>query len=321
MSESPRCCPHCSADLIATSDGSCRQCRKPLPEDILKLLPRHPEASAPTAAPRSTGSVKVTLDLTQLLQDGAITQDEFDRLVRLSRADTKRLSFSIFTTLSVIAVAAGIIGLFPGFFEALARALFELLGSRGLHLLVVLLVGVGASRLDSGFMAAACAVSILTFVGDSGLFYTHASYFVAISEPALTIALFAALAYASFALAAGQTPQRQRLLIIFSRTCVFIVNLAFWVGSLWGCKMLDIDIPDWAFAGGWAIALIATGAWAASHDKRWVVNATAVFGSIHFYTQWFERLGATPGTLLLAGVSALGVLHALRRYNSDPQRA
>jgi iron complex transport system permease protein len=29
-------------------------------------------------------------------------------------------------------------------------------------------------------------------------------------------------------------------------------------------------------------------------NRRWLVNLVALFAGIHFYTQWFERLGATP---------------------------
>ena len=32
-------------------------------------------------------------------------------------------------------------------------------------------------------------------------------------------------------------------------------------------------------------------------------------------TQWFERLGASPGSLLCAGIAALGILYGFREYN------
>jgi iron complex transport system permease protein len=46
--------------------------------------------------------------------------------------------------------------------------------------------------------------------------------------------------------------------------------------------------------------------WAVRANRRWVVNLAAVFGAIHFYTQWFERLGATPVSVLVGGVLVLG---------------
>jgi iron complex transport system permease protein len=46
-----------------------------------------------------------------------------------------------------------------------------------------------------------------------------------------------------------------------------------------------------------------------------VVNLVAVFAAIHFYTQYFERLGASPGTIVTAGLAAIGIALALVRYN------
>ena len=37
--------------------------------------------------------------------------------------------------------------------------------------------------------------------------------------------------------------------------------------------------------------------------------------AIHFYTQWFEHLGATPGTVLVAGLLAMGIALGLRYFN------
>ena len=74
-------------------------------------------------------------------------------------------------------------------------------------------------------------------------------------------------------------------------------------------------IPDWVFVIGWTIGLIATGVRAARSNRRWVVNLLAVFGTIHFYTQYFERLGASPGSILAAGLVAIGIAMSIARYN------
>lgn len=259
--------------------------------------------------------MKVTLDLTKLFAEGKISQEEYDRFVVLSKKETKLHAFAIFMVLAVIAVVAGIVGLFPELFKSIGTALLELFGARGLHLLVILLAGVGAVIADSGFFAALCALGIMTFIGDAGMFYSHAAYFVAIQEPALTVVIFSIPAYASYIVSPQLEMKYQRVTIIFSRTCIFIVNMAFWIGSLWGSKLGDTQISDLFFSIGWAVALIGVGAWAAMQDRRWVVNTIAVFGSIHFYTQWFERLGASPGSLLSAGAIALGILYGFREYN------
>ena len=72
-----------------------------------------------------------------------------------------------------------------------------------------------------------------------------------------------------------------------------------------------VVIPDWVFAVVWAIALIGVGVWGAMVNRRWVVNIAAVFAAIHFYTQWFERLGASPVSILLGGLILLGVAFGL----------
>jgi hypothetical protein len=106
--------------------------------------------------------------------------------------------------------------------------------------------------------------------------------------------------------------------IAAARTGVFLVNLGFWIGSLWGD---DPDrggqvIADWVFAAAWAIALLMAGVWAWRRNRRWLLNVVAVFGGIHFYTQWFERLGASPAAVLIAGLLALTFAFALRALNA-----
>lgn len=80
-------------------------------------------------------------------------------------------------------------------------------------------------------------------------------------------------------------------------------------------KQGDLIVPDWLFAVLWAAALISTAVWAAKQNRRWVLNTMAAFGAIHFYTQWFERLGATPATVLIAGLLALGLAIGIWNFN------
>jgi iron complex transport system permease protein len=55
--------------------------------------------------------------------------------------------------------------------------------------------------------------------------------------------------------------------------------------------------------------------WAAREGWRFVLNLAAVFGGIHFYTQWFEYLGATSVSVLAAGVLVLVFAVLLWRLN------
>ena len=61
--------------------------------------------------------------------------------------------------------------------------------------------------------------------------------------------------------------------------------------------------------------LIGAALWAMRANRRWLVNIVAVFGAIHFYTQWFERLGATPLSVLLGGLLMLAFALALWGFN------
>ena len=65
----------------------------------------------------------------------------------------------------------------------------------------------------------------------------------------------------------------------------------------------------------WAVLLLGIGIWAVRANRRWVVNTAAAFGAIHFYTQWFERLGAQPWAIIIAGLIVVAIAVALWRYN------
>ena len=54
---------------------------------------------------------------------------------------------------------------------------------------------------------------------------------------------------------------------------------------------------------------------AARTNRRWVVTTAAVFAAIKFYTQWFERLGAEPWAIIVAGLTVVAIAIALWRYN------
>jgi len=128
----------------------------------------------------------------------------------------------------------------------------------------------------------------------------------------------------------------QQLAIIFARVSLILVNFGFWIGSLWGdypgetwvqgedyrlwsnreaWRAAHLHVPEIAFIAGWAIVLIAVGAWAARANRRWVVTTAAVFGAIEFYTQWFERLGAEPWAIIVSGLTVVAFAIALWRYN------
>ena len=74
-------------------------------------------------------------------------------------------------------------------------------------------------------------------------------------------------------------------------------------------------IPPLAFVVGWAFVLLGAGIWAVRENRRWVVNIAAVFGAIHFYTQWFERLRLEPMTVFVGGLLMLAFALGLWMFN------
>lgn len=295
--------------------------------------------------------MKVLIDLTQLRKEGKITQAEFDKFSQLSSQATASLGFNIFIGLGITAVVCGTIALVPTPFTAILLGLLMCILGLGLlkysakwTLLGRICIPIGALLLAGGILwlyegipSAWLSVTALLLIGaiiaeqsllmvlailalsatigaQSG--YYHASYWVGIDQPTLTIIIFSLIAFFAYWISEKLEAAYERLAIIASRTCVFLVNFGFWIGSLWGDRLpRDTIIPDWAFALVWAFCLLAAGIWAIKMDKRWLLNVTAVFAGIHFYTQWFERLGASPLTLLIAGIVAIVFALFLKKLN------
>ena len=309
--------------------------------------------------------MKVTLDLTRLLHEGRITQEEHDRFSRLAHADTGSLAFNILVGLGVVAVAGAALalvqtaataivigGLLMGFglvlllqqpaWGLLANICILLAalmfgggilvlakGSLGALLGVVALLLVCGVVARSGLLVGLAMTGIAAAVG-SGTNYWHASYELSVEQPTLTILVFAGLSLLAFVASKRLPPDYERLAIIAARVGVFYVNFGFWIGSLFGDPLTwlratpvggDASVepqafmPSNAFAIAWAVALIAAGVWAARENRRWVVNVVTVFGAIHFYTQWFEHLSATPLSILIAGLATLGLAVGLFMWN------
>lgn len=309
--------------------------------------------------------MKIVLDIDQLLADGEINDAEYQKLQTLSRKATGSLALNILIGFGVVSTVVGGLALLQSW--PLALALGLLLCALGVLVLqrardawsvfaiIVLLVGTVMTSaailaiaegstpafLGVSVFCLACAVisrsvllsilATLSVMGalDALVLYWHASYGLVIVHPAYTIAVFTLLALIAYQISLRVPPDYSRLAIAFARSSLFMVNLGFWVGSLWGDALWtrhDDDKPSWvsageavipdvAFAIAWAVGLVAVGVWAARANRPWVVNLMAVFGAIHFYTQYFERLGATPVSILLAGLIMIAIAMAIVAYN------
>jgi hypothetical protein len=297
--------------------------------------------------------MKVTLDLDLLLQEQKISRDEYDRLSEFAAKSTGSLAFNILIGFGVVAVSGATLALVPTPTTAVIIGSLVMIGGLVLlrsglgqwSALANICVLIGALMMGGGITIAAegslysillvtAVLTVAAIIARSGLLavlatlmlsasigaktgYFHASYFLVIEEPVITISLFFILSVGLLLLSKRLPPDYERIAIASSRTGVFLVNFGFWVGSLWGDRTVtgEVLVPEIVFSVAWAIALIATAIWAWRSNRRWVLNVIAVFGGIHFYTQWFETLGATPGTVLIAGLLALGFAVALKSIN------
>lgn len=300
--------------------------------------------------------MKVVLDLSKLLDEGKITQTEYDRFSQFALQETGSLAFNLLVAFGVIAVSCASIAMLPtamtaivvgvivcalglgplrfstkwgllsqicvliGAFMLSGGILWLYEGSVMSWVIVTVLMAVGGILIRHGLLVVLSVLALSAAVG-AATGYEHAMYRVAIEQPAATIVLFTILAYATFKLSLVLDPADQHLAMLASRTSIFLVNMGFWIGSLWGDTLPNgIRLPALSFIISWALLLLAVGTWASNENRRWVLNICAVFGAIHFYSQWFERLGAKPWTVLVAGLLALAFAMGIKQLNTSENK-
>jgi iron complex transport system permease protein len=301
--------------------------------------------------------MKIVIDLDHLLAQGRITKDEHVRFSAFAAQETGSLAFNILIGFSLLAICGatlalvpqpqiamllglGLLGLGLGVFHAPKWAALQqisltggaLLFGAGLYMtmkgqpyafaVMAATFTLGAIVARSQMLMVFGVLALSAFLGArSG--YWHATYAVNIQQPVLTIGVFSALAWLSYQISLRVPHLYERIALASARASVFLVNMGFWIGSLWGDRIAFGEPATFinrdVFSVLWAAALIATALWAWRINRRWLVNVCAVFGGIHFYTQWFERLGANPGSMLLAGLTALGLILALKYWNQKQE--
>lgn len=273
-----------------------------------------------------------------------------------------------------ISVAGGTIALVPNALTGLVLALFALGGAEGLRrsargnslkalgmaltlmgtlglagwvgwefqhvedgtlptLLIALIMTASAVWFRSALLGAFAVLSLGAILG-SGTGYWHASYALFVEEPTLTLLIFGLLAGGLYHARGKLGAAWQNLVTVAARTAMFMVNFAFWVGSLWGDRIGEhwfapqrwsdrsdwrdaaMTIPDHVFTLGWIGALTAV--IATSRRNSFLSITSIVFLTIHGYTQYFEYLGARPETLVLGGLILVGLAVAGARFLAKP---
>ncbi|HEV2514225.1 MAG TPA: hypothetical protein VGV07_03175 [Devosia sp.] len=289
--------------------------------------------------------MKVMLDLDDLVARGELTQAEADRLKRLATADTSALGTNILLSFGACAIVIGLGALFPTaeaaivlgglllalglvlrfnrierwtLFGQVSVAIGALVLSGGVSILangsvpINLAIGAGlavaAVAARSGLLAALSVIMLTATVGGATAY--NGSFFW---QPALTIGILAVLTLGLYLLSLRLPPDYERLAIIAARVAILMLNCGFLIGSLFGDDALNLPPP--AFSVAWALVLIVTGFWAIRANRRWVVNAAAVFGAIHFFIQWFATLGPSPLSIVGGGLLLVGFGFAIRWFN------
>lgn len=280
--------------------------------------------------------MKVTLDLTDLVTRGEITREESERLARLGARDTGSLGSNILLGFGTIAVALGGGFLFPSAQAVIVIGVILFIAGLALILnkqtkwlvFAQICVTVGALGIvggtsflsDGNFyvnVGLAAGLAAAAFVASSGLLiviailefsvalgsgnaYFGGGYFFWVEQPTQTITVLGVLAVGLYLVSLNLKTGHERVAIIGARAAVLAINLAFLVGSIFGDNRLGWP-ASW-FTIAWAVLLLGVGLWGVVVNRRWVVNAAAVFGAIHFYTQWFEYLGPNPFSVLGGGL-------------------
>jgi iron complex transport system permease protein len=298
--------------------------------------------------------MKITLDLADLVSRGELTKDEADKLAKLGARDTGSLGVNILMGFGTIAVAVGGGFLFPTAQSVIViGAILFVIGLALIlnkqtkwALFAQICVTIGALGMVGGIsflsdgnfyvnLGLALGLAVSAFVAGSGLLgalailqfslalgagtaYWHGGYFTWVEEPTLTIVVLAVLSIALTFVATRLPSVYERVALIMARTAVLMINLAFLIGSIFGDQLVswDYTIRAEVFSVVWALLLVGVGLWGVMSNRRWVVNAAAVFGAIHFYTQWFEYLGPNPLSVLGGGILLIGFGFALRWFNT-----
>ena len=289
--------------------------------------------------------MKITLDLSQLLEEGKLSPAEAERLRALAAHDTGSFAINILVGFGVVAVSAGAVALVPTPVTALILGLvtfaiglaFTLRGKEQWSLLAQICLVVGALLFCGGVLAigkgALVAMLVVTatlagasIVARSSLLIAaavlalgaclgaragcwHATYMLAIYEPLLTIVLFSLLALGTYYLSKSLAADYERVALIAARTSVFMVNFGFWIGSLWG------DYPGETWAQGEGSRLWSNReAWRAAHlhipEIAFIVSWAIVIIAVG---AWAARANRRWVVTTAAVFAAIRVLHTVVR--------
>ena len=288
--------------------------------------------------------MKITLDLDALVADGKLTSAEAERLEAYAAADTGQLAINVMLGLGAAAVAVGVGILVPSLETTIALGAMLFVAGFAIRVARIeqwsvfaqIIMVIGALALSGGLfglfgqqlwvrVALTLGLTVAGVVAMSGLLVSlavvaFAATITVDADPwtpthylAVAIGSLALLTLVVYVASLRLPPAYERLAIIAMRTAILLVNAAFFIGSIFGDELLGWS--GLSFSIVWALALLAFGTWAVFANRRWVVNTVAVFGAVHFFTQWFMALGAQPFSILGGGLLLIGFGLGLARFN------
>lgn len=293
--------------------------------------------------------MKVTLNLDKLLNEGKLTQAEYDKFLQLLTHTVSHFCYYLMLIFGVVVISvaaiffvcpwhvglcvavffvicffgAGLSRLFPDrleplatiilFFGAFTFGLVVILEGRGsfTSLLALAIVWGAAGILARSVLLISLSVFALASCLGGRWESMDIKYFIVPQEPLSTVLLFTPFTILMFWLEKRLPLQYRMLALAAGLSGLFLVNLGFWVGSLWGGHLVigkteffttllfmfnmkarygsrGLFVSPWLFVIAWGIALAVTGYWAYRHKWRWLFALVATFGAINFYTQWFK---------------------------------
>src|SRR5215211_1622887 len=277
--------------------------------------------------------MKITLDLSKLVEEGRLTPADAERLKALAAHDTGNLGLTILTGFGVIAASVGAVAVMLTAFNFSASAAAAIGG-----IVFVLGLLLRFRRGDLWSLLSQTLIIVGALTGAGGLLVLEngslsAALVITAAFAATAVLTRSSLMAALYLVSLRVRADYERIAIAAARMSVVLVNFGFWIGSLWGDNLrlvravfLNDDavrivrrggamIPSGMFSIGWALALIAVGVWGVRSNRRWVVNVAAVFAGIHFYTQWFSILGPNAFSVLAGGILMIAAAFALRSLN------
>lgn len=328
--------------------------------------------------------MRVVLNLKHLLENKLITSSEASRFKSLSMKATFQFAVSLLMVFGFLTIAAGTFAMKPSdemmtligvvmlglgivfgrvkgeyswcFVSFITLVLGAFLTAKGIStefanieiaaLVSALLFILVAVVANSGFLTVLSAFTVASVVGGATEYGFNASYLLGLESRTLAILVFVILGFFTFQLSKKLKPAGSRIALIFSRTSLVIINVAFWAGSILGDTvgrinyetMLEADydkfataydalLPSWFngavvyspnfFALTWAVAIVLIGIWGVRKNSAFVLNTVTVFAALHFYTQWFERFGTDSWSLLTAGGVAVLIAFGLSFINEE----